>query len=41
MSKISNVPDLIQIKANEILNDWFDEVRKNSKIEVLLDENRA
>ena len=41
MSKISNIPDLIQIKANEILNDGFDEVRKNSKIEVLLNENRA
>ena len=33
--------DLVQTKANEILNDWFDEIRKNSKIEILLDENRA
>ena len=37
----SNMSELTQIKANDILNDWFDEVRKNSKIEILLDENRA
>lgn len=37
----ANIPELTQIKANEILNDWFDEVKKKSKIEILLDENRA
>ncbi|WP_372518957.1 SurA N-terminal domain-containing protein [Candidatus Ruminimicrobiellum ovillum] len=37
----SNIPELTQIKANEILNDWFDTVKKNSKIEILLDDNRA
>lgn len=36
----SNIPELTQIKANEVLNDWFDSVTKNSKIEILLDENR-
>lgn len=41
MQKGSNISDLTQIKANEILNDWFDEVKKKSKIEILLDENRA
>lgn len=33
--------DLMQDKANEILNDWFDNVTKNAKIQVLLNENRA
>ena len=31
---------LIQIKANEILNDWFDNVKRTSKIKVLLEDNR-
>lgn len=31
---------LIQIKANEILNDWFDDVKRKSKIKILL-EDRA
>ena len=29
---------LIQIKANEILNDWFDEVKRKSKIKILLED---
>lgn len=37
----SSIPELTQIKANEVLNDWFDTVKKNSKIEILLDEDRA
>lgn len=37
----SNIPELTQIKANDILNDWFDEIRKNSKIQILLNEDRA
>lgn len=36
----SSISDLTQTKANEVLNDWFDSVTKNSKIEILLDENR-
>ena len=40
MKQSTNVPELTQIKANEVLNDWFDTVKKNSKIEILLDENR-
>ncbi len=31
---------LIQIKANEILNDWFDNVKRKSKIKILLEDNR-
>ena len=33
-----NETDLIQVKANEILNDWFDTVKKNSKIQILLED---
>ncbi len=36
-----NEADLIQIKANEILNDWFDSVKEKSKIQILLNEDRA
>ncbi len=36
-----NEEDLIQIKANEILNDWFDSVKEKSKIQILLNEDRA
>ncbi|MBO7610710.1 MAG: SurA N-terminal domain-containing protein [Elusimicrobia bacterium] len=39
MKKASNIAELTQIKANEVLNDWFDNVTKNSKIQILLDEN--
>ena len=39
ISEDTKESSLIQMKANEILNDWFDEVRNNSKIEILL-ENR-
>jgi parvulin-like peptidyl-prolyl isomerase len=30
--------DLIQYKANEILNDWFDNVKRKSKIKILLED---
>ncbi len=36
-----NEADLLQIKANEILNDWFDSVKEKSKIQILLNEDRA
>ncbi len=39
ISEDTKESSLIQMKANEILNDWFDEIRNNSKIEILL-ENR-
>lgn len=38
----SSEAELIQTKANEILNDWFNNVKANSKIQILLnDDNRA
>ena len=36
----ANENTLIQVKANEILNDWFDDVKRKSKIKILL-EDRA
>ena len=36
----TSIPEETQIKANEILNDWFDTVKNKSKIKVLL-EDRA
>ena len=38
--KDSSEETLLQVKANEILNDWFDNVTRNSKIKILL-EDRA
>ena len=38
--KGSNIPETTQIKANEVLNDWFDIVKRKSKIKILL-EDRA
>ncbi|MCR4662425.1 MAG: SurA N-terminal domain-containing protein [Endomicrobiaceae bacterium] len=35
-----NESALTQAKANEVLNDWYDEVKRNSKIKILL-EDRA
>ena len=29
---------LLQIKANEILNDWFDNIKGKAEIKILLDE---
>lgn len=40
MKKGSNISEQTQIKANEVLNDWFDTIKKDSKIQILLDENR-
>jgi hypothetical protein len=29
---------LIQVKANEVLNDWFDNVKRESKVKILLED---
>lgn len=39
-SELANTQEenLIQTRANEILNDWFDDVKRNSKIQILLED---
>lgn len=32
--------ELLQTRANEVLNDWFDNVKNKSNIKILLDDNR-
>ena len=34
----NGIPELTQTKANEILNDWFDNVKSKSKIKILLED---
>jgi hypothetical protein len=38
LTKDADENALIQIKANEILNAWFDNVKRKSKIKILLED---